>query len=822
MRVKYQGDGENKTFTFPYKINSADEIKVLIAKDGTITEHTDFTLKANTEYPSLGGTVTYPSSGDAAGADTTVIIERSMPILQNDTYKHGDMLDLDNIEKSLDTVVMQQQQLLDLGSRSIKIGEDKDHADVDLRIPAPRPGYGWQWNKDGTALEEIPLGNVGELATNAKDYMDRAENAANKSEDKADSAEQSAQNARDWAATVNIPKIGTGKIGQYMRVDKDGNWYLSVDWINVKDFGAIGDGIIDDTRAVQEAIQYAVQNSKGVKFPAGTYLITDMLIIDGFVRISGNGINNTTILFNNNETNVTGSAVKSLFIIGFSNPDSVNYNLMKNLFIGNFTIKSGSIVPGQNGIVFNSISVIYHHIENIKCVGFTGAFVHYIHDGNRKNTQVYAHNPMYKSIYLENTSAFLTQKKINNPGTIYIYGGILADIHVEGNSSFNNEKALFYMEGFRNVQYENIIVEGHLQTPPECIFYIENTNTFTNLYFEFKTDGPKKCYFECYKYAAVITLHNLVGIPSNSPFVFVDDGVTVNITNSIALRLKGIKTDDSLGTVFLHNCSGGSYFDGNELNNTFLSLIDSQRIKSENYRLDTQKCITTMTNKILFEYPVGCPIESDYNKMGVYYFNPSGREKPTIEAYMDSNEGRIVKVTPNGTEKGIFWGLELKLPNIFIGSQITVYAKYKMSADKFGSLKKTIGIGTARMLYDEESTELSENKWTEIIGTFIYDKIVAIRFDYPGNIDYTNLTPHTLYLKNLRIMVGNESDIVPNTKLKTENIKFKASNIPTHGDYIKGDIIYNSNPIKGGALGWVCISDGNPGEWLGFGTIGGV
>lgn len=48
----------------------------------------------------------------------------------------------------------------------------------------------------------------------------------------------------------------------------------------------------------------------------------------------------------------------------------------------------------------------------------------------------------------------------------------------------------------------------------------------------------------------------------------------------------------------------------------------------------------------------------------------------------------------------------------------------------------------------------------------------------------------------------------------------KRSAIPTSGNYVVGDIIFNSNPTNGGYIGWVCVSEGNPGTWYPFGKIG--
>lgn len=44
-------------------------------------------------------------------------------------------------------------------------------------------------------------------------------------------------------------------------------------------------------------------------------------------------------------------------------------------------------------------------------------------------------------------------------------------------------------------------------------------------------------------------------------------------------------------------------------------------------------------------------------------------------------------------------------------------------------------------------------------------------------------------------------------------------NIPTHGTWGKGDIVYNLNPTAGGYVGWICTAAGSPGTWKGFGAI---
>jgi hypothetical protein len=67
-----------------------------------------------------------------------------------------------------------------------------------------------------------------------------------------------------------------------------------------------------------------------------------------------------------------------------------------------------------------------------------------------------------------------------------------------------------------------------------------------------------------------------------------------------------------------------------------------------------------------------------------------------------------------------------------------------------------------------------------------------------------------------------ESDVSLSTSgaVKFQNKKFEVgSGIPVAGAYTVGDIIWNSAPSAGAAIGWVCVATGNPGQWKSFGTI---
>jgi hypothetical protein len=78
------------------------------------------------------------------------------------------------------------------------------------------------------------------------------------------------------------------------------------DTVSVKDYGAVGDGVTDDTAAIQAAIAAGTE----IRIPAGTYKITSALTVTSdYKRIIGAGIGNT-IIFNYGASNAM--EVKSL------------------------------------------------------------------------------------------------------------------------------------------------------------------------------------------------------------------------------------------------------------------------------------------------------------------------------------------------------------------------------------------------------------------------------------------------------------------------------------------------------------------------------
>jgi parallel beta-helix repeat protein len=127
--------------------------------------------------------------------------------------------------------------------------------------------------------------------------------------------------------------------------------------INVKSYGAVGDGTTDDTEAIQDTLDAAETAGGGiVYFPKGTYLVSTGLTVGNNITICGAGYSsivkldsgNTTKVFSNNDTSTGNSniTIRDLkidgnkanrtgnldYMIYFDNVDNV---LIENIFFYN-------------------------------------------------------------------------------------------------------------------------------------------------------------------------------------------------------------------------------------------------------------------------------------------------------------------------------------------------------------------------------------------------------------------------------------------------------------------------------------------------------
>lgn len=93
---------------------------------------------------------------------------------------------------------------------------------------------------------------------------------------------------------------------------------------------------------------------------------------------------------------------------------------------------------------------------------------------------------------------------------------------------------------------------------------------------------------------------------------------------------------------------------------------------------------------------------------------------------------------------------------------------------------------------NKERLVLKEHGGVEIKGS------LGINVQYPGE-DVDLQVAGAVRIQDKKISVGHEA--------------------PIEGNNNKGDLQYNTNPMPGGYVGWICVESGNPGKWKRFGAI---
>ena len=111
--------------------------------------------------------------------------------------------------------------------------------------------------------------------------------------------------------------------------------------IDVKnDFKAAGDGQADDTKAIQDALDFSGEWSQ-IYLPPGTYLVSNTLAFGRFRTIRGAGPGQTTIKLKDNCSGYTSSGTAKAVIL-----DEYGSNTTHSVNIMNLTVDVGSGNPG--------------------------------------------------------------------------------------------------------------------------------------------------------------------------------------------------------------------------------------------------------------------------------------------------------------------------------------------------------------------------------------------------------------------------------------------------------------------------------------------
>lgn len=150
-----------------------------------------------------------------------------------------------------------------------------------------------------------------------------------------------------------------------------------VGFVSVKSFGAVGDGITDDTIALNAAISGATH----LYFPAGTYIVSAQLTITNRQRILvGDGIGKTILSYSSTNTACIETTSTSLFMVKdmtIQGPHSGSTYLANSEGV---RIRGDSYASGASNITFENVE--------IKNFGENGVYMRFAQNIRFKNCKV--------------------------------------------------------------------------------------------------------------------------------------------------------------------------------------------------------------------------------------------------------------------------------------------------------------------------------------------------------------------------------------------------------------------------------------------------
>ena len=554
--------------------------------------------------------------------------------------------------------------------------------------------------------------------------------------------------------------------------------------INVKQLGAKGNGVNDDTSFIKKAIEYFhvgndtpnqnystvlianYPNAGGtIYFPKGIYCISETLKIPCYVDLD---LGYSTLKA------ISGGSFVDNFMLCVNSVDANNWTYGYVPRIG--FIKNG-LLDGNDIANIKGIFILDPH--TIKNIEFSKLYKSIFYKGN------YVDNITIESLTVKNVKGSDFQiEKTSQCDCIK-----LSNIHFPVNDDNNNECNAIRIVSGHSGKIENII---------NGVIKLTNTEDYTISNWHCEKGG-------------------YIG-SGNSNTIIRDSNIYIR-NNSTPIKIEGESLNNQNRTSTLENISFIYYLNNDQFNydtkDIDISSYYQQLFIKNCYRYLWNESIASFSTVGITIYDGAKYIINNYDECEVYNktirpkFTDCRRNGDIINAASLSNQLKWNLTT------GTYYYKVLNLCDVNrltgkTGAEVSVNVNTVNSGVKL-SLANSLGNGNVLRIFRGTSSNT-------------YNSYVDI-----PNPKCVNLFDNGYSLNGYKWKSINSSDVVTTTNsighIDYQDlydriiVRGKGYNKPTVGTWKQGDIVERINPSANASIGWVCITEGTPGTWKTFGNV---
>ncbi|AKO91897.1 hypothetical protein BEH_07150 [Priestia filamentosa] len=526
--------------------------------------------------------------------------------------------------------------------------------------------------------------------------------------------------------------------------------------LNVKDFGAKGDGVTDDTEAISSAITYGSQTRRNIFIPRGDYRITKTLPFPNLTKLYGAG-NGSVILCD--------FAQSGGWVFDETSANTYRWDISDLTF----AIKSGA--TKDVGVLRVEKVLRFCGIKNIrtfdlKRVFYLGSEIHGMFFLDKIGSYYLSGQDGLTAIETKGNTIMMSD--------IEIAGGFEIGLKMVGSISFK-------LKGFNIAGSPNALMGKAIHLDSVSGGSLSDAWIEQLRYEGIAQDEIQAVYIKDSKAVSLSEIY----MPDGSIFI---DGGEVTVEN----------------IAYYQASAGLRYLNGAKVNTTRNGL------KTQNVGLKAQNYDGVITVENLKQSNVNL-LPNPLLRRGIPNPYTSSNANVTLsDELTDKVSGdRSVRVSSTANYQGVV----ITLNSLIIGRTYTIRALVKKVS---GISHVTMVANSGASTSIDYPCQLRQSKSTDFHEiSYIFSATATTAVIRVQNVFSAGSATGEFLLDSVALYEG-YSECNPSFETTS---KLLSNAAPTSGNWLVGEKVENTNPTAGGYVGWICTSGGTVGTWKGYGLI---